>query len=1089
MRARKPEIFSDSHTVIESRLTRELLEYHLDTLTNRKQETEFEYFAKRLAEKEICPNLIPQTGPTGGGDSKTDTETYPVADAISERWYQGIGREASSERWAFAFSAKKNWKPKVQDDIKKIVATNREYKRIFFITNQFVRDKVRAEIEDKLTRLYSIPVRLFDRNWILDKVFTNNRHALAIESLHLAGFENETNKKGPRDLNREMELSELDAEIADTDRYEGIEYQLAEDCLRSAELARGLELPRIEVDGRFARAERIAEKIGHTQQRLRIIYAKAWTAFWWYDDFEELNNLYTEVEHLAEGSLQASDIELLVNLWICLSATVGRGQLDATATNLLRRTTKLKTELTRLASDQDRPNNALHARSNRLLVDLSEAVTKHDDAAVNEVLVGFMSILKAATPLGSFPVEPLEKIIGELGDNLPDSVTYDELFEQLVHFMEERRSEGESGCALLTRAYQKFDAEKYYDAIRFYGRAQNKLIKHEYRNQLVSALIGGGLAYEAVGLLWAARTCVLAGASQLFGDFLEEGTLTTRALSSVQKLTWIELQLGRIPCILSFIELADILAEHLQLDEKRRKAFEKQREVQDRVLGILLLRAPLVDLNKLAFLPQTLERRQLPYSHLALLYALGYESFLREEDYIPQEESTESVRKFFEQWINQPAKDDIPEQPVLHSGESIELRSCILGCDILVDTTSDLGSIQLAETILGALEAFLATSAGQMELMPYRQELRLNIMSLSDGTITEPSFQVKELEGVPVIEIRHPSLFSPTTIEARIKQKDWILELILFVLPQFVIVLELEYIEQLAKEESAFSRSLNFSEVSVSTSNVLGNTPKLLLNDWEKEPRTRDFPLLRTELWFAHLSKTADDNNVAPVWSKLGEDLPPRELLHDMRTAKHGDHNVVSLIDIPLWDKAKWCGTAFMSAINDCTPPVLGIGFQNEAAGQTIFQTFRNRLGEIDAAEGLRVSIITGIDQSNPFAYSVVLGCNPRANDFKKGFLTMVSRICRMEARDPRNLYSFLESYHRAGKYFIVPAAFSNPQITPKFFFEFAIGKIELNVRSAWQIGENDPDCCALRKDDDPIIPEGETNPPVRRVLERLRSR
>lgn len=896
MRARRPEIFSDSHTVIESRLTRELLEYHLDTLTSRKQETEFEYFAKRLAEKEICPNLIPQTGPTGGGDSKTDTETYPVSDAIAERWYQGIGREASSERWAFAFSAKKEWRPKVQGDVKKIVATNRDYKRIIFITNQFVRDKVRAEIEDELTRLYSIPVRIHDRSWIIDKVFTNDRQALTIESLHLTGFDNETNKKGPRDLNRETELRELDAEIADTARYQGVEYQLAEDCLRSAELARGLELPRVEVD--------------------------------------------------------------------------------------------------------------------------------------------------------------------------------------------------ESGCALLTRAYQKFDAGKYYDAIRFYGRAQNKLIKHEYRNQLVAALIGCGLAYEAVGLLWAARTCVLAGTSQLFGEFLEDGTLPTRALSSVQKLTWIELQLGRIPCVLSFMELADILAGHLQLEEKRRKSFETQRETQDKVFGILLLSAPLEDLFKLAFLPQTLERRQLPYSHMALLYALGYETFLRDEGWIPQKESTESVREFFEQWINQPAKDDLPEQPILLSGVSTtELRSCILGCDILIDTACDLGSIQLAETILGALEALLATSAGQMELMPYRQELRLNIMPLSDGTIADPSFQIKEQEGVPVIEIRHPPLFSPTTVEARTKQKDWILELILFVLPQFVIVLELQYIEQLAKEESAFSRSLNFSEVSVSTSNVLGNTPKLLLNDWEKEPRTCEFPPLRTEPWFAHLPKTADDKDSASVWSKLGEGSPPPKLLHDMRTAKHGEHNVASLIDIPLWDRAKWRATAFMSTLNDRTPPVLGIGFQDEAAGKTIFQALRKRLGNIDATEELRISIITGIDRSNPFAYAVVIGSNPKANDFKKGFLTMVSRINRMEARDPQNLTRFLESYHRAGKYLIVPAAFSNPQNPPQFFVEFAIGKTELHVLPAWLIGENDPDSCVLSADDDPIIPEGETDPPVRRALDRVRSR
>lgn len=107
MRARRPELFSDSKPLVEPRLTREVFEFQLQTITKHKKEIEFEHFCRRLAEKEICPNLIPQTGPTGGGDSKVDTETYPVADHISLLWYEGVGREASQERWAFAFSAKR----------------------------------------------------------------------------------------------------------------------------------------------------------------------------------------------------------------------------------------------------------------------------------------------------------------------------------------------------------------------------------------------------------------------------------------------------------------------------------------------------------------------------------------------------------------------------------------------------------------------------------------------------------------------------------------------------------------------------------------------------------------------------------------------------------------------------------------------------------------------------------------------------------------------------------------------------------------------------------------------------------------------
>jgi len=65
MRARRPQLFSDSVIHQELQLSPQVFENHLETLTNRKQENDFEHFCRKLAEKELCPNLAPQTGPTG----------------------------------------------------------------------------------------------------------------------------------------------------------------------------------------------------------------------------------------------------------------------------------------------------------------------------------------------------------------------------------------------------------------------------------------------------------------------------------------------------------------------------------------------------------------------------------------------------------------------------------------------------------------------------------------------------------------------------------------------------------------------------------------------------------------------------------------------------------------------------------------------------------------------------------------------------------------------------------------------------------------------------------------------------------------
>ena len=85
MRQRRPYLFSDTESSEVPLIDRNAFEYHLETLTNRKQELDFENFARKLTEKELCPNLIPQTGPTGGGDSKVDSETYPVSTDISDQ--------------------------------------------------------------------------------------------------------------------------------------------------------------------------------------------------------------------------------------------------------------------------------------------------------------------------------------------------------------------------------------------------------------------------------------------------------------------------------------------------------------------------------------------------------------------------------------------------------------------------------------------------------------------------------------------------------------------------------------------------------------------------------------------------------------------------------------------------------------------------------------------------------------------------------------------------------------------------------------------------------------------------------------------
>ena len=165
-RARRPELFSDSEIVSESQLSKELLALELSKISTNQKQDEFETLCRRLSEKLISPNLIPQTGPTGGGDGKTDTETYPVSTTISDRWLIPEEGWTNDEKWAFASSAKHEWKSKAKADIKKIVDTERGYTKVYFITNQTPSSKKKKAAQDEFTNSFDIEVIILNGKWI-----------------------------------------------------------------------------------------------------------------------------------------------------------------------------------------------------------------------------------------------------------------------------------------------------------------------------------------------------------------------------------------------------------------------------------------------------------------------------------------------------------------------------------------------------------------------------------------------------------------------------------------------------------------------------------------------------------------------------------------------------------------------------------------------------------------------------------------------------------------------------------------------------------------------------------------------------------
>jgi hypothetical protein len=1081
LRARRPERFSDSVSEDKPTLDRAVLEYHLQSLTNLSQEADFQDFARKLAEKEICPNLLPQTGPTGGGDSKVDAETYPVADKTSFIWYVGVGRDAAVERWAFAISAKKDWRTKVKGDIKKIAETKRGYSKAFFITNQYVPDRKRAEIEDELRQLYKLDVRLLDLTWILDKVFAGSHELLAIEHLKLGVSLRKEIRKGPRDTEREQDLREVEARIkqAVDDGHLGV--QFVHDCIEAATLARSLERPRTVTDGLFIRAERAAVKYGNDHQQLLAAYEYAWTSYWWHEDYSLVGQLYGIVESRANGTCNSYELELLSNLWHLLFMIANANHLDAATLKLDQRSETLAAELERLSNEDDRPSTSLHAKSLRLIMRLIHAAPD----GVDEVFDSIKGLILQSEGLVGFPLQPLVEILTEVGPLFVANSKYEELVQTIVEVTSTRKGDIEAARLLVRHGAQQLDGDRPVDAIRSFGRALAKLFTHESRHDMVHALSLCGAAYERVGLLWAARGSILTAASIATSEFWTYADVTPQQAACYRRMKWLELQLGRVPQVLEWhsIDLAvrQVLADQgYDIDRLRVGKFDF-----DAILGILLLRTETWQLRWLTRLPDVLDNLLLHNASVALRYALGHEDKQFNEIAV-RGTSENDVLFTFLRWRDQPAGKELPGEPLYCDGQTVRFGSTLLGCHIEAIADNDATCIALTESVLAALESLLAT--GTIDRFAAR-EPTLTVSVKKSGIGDSPFvFTLQDRDGRPNVDILCRD-FNPNSMPTELQKqvRSTLLDLLACVLARVFIFANLEQdLIRLFGDDRAMERAVSFTSSFVTLGNVLGHSPRNDISRW-CGPEMHDYPLTRAKAWDADVSPRGE-NSDSKAQATPGDDIKKdiAEAIESGRI-KHTQMEMVSLIRETLWNEAEWVGNAFSWTEGNNEPPVLAPVFNNAEAAAKIFSLWRSEIGESDKSNKLRVSIIRGISRTQPYSYRVVFGANPwqnsEATDIR--FVVTMSRIQTMTPTSDSNLKLFLSNYSAKGVYYIAHAVHPDSNGQPELIFENAILKNNLNIRDAWEIGRNDLDSVAILPDDDPIIPAAKSsNAPVLEALQ-----
>ncbi|NVE93178.1 tetratricopeptide repeat protein [Halomonas titanicae] len=1045
MRELRPEYYSDTEDHTTYQLDSSTLEYHLNTITARNQTHEFEIFCRKLCERTICPHLKPATGPEGGGDSKADTETVPVAEEVAILNY--IGEPSSThERWAFAFSAKKKWSEKVRNDVAGIIETGRGYQKIYCVTSQFARAKDRARIEDELSRKYGVTVTILDRSWLVDQVVGCGRKDLAYNYLGVGQEVLDTHRLGPTDYSRSRQLEDIEKVIDDPNAFAGMEMQRVTDALIAAKLSRNMERPRLETDGRFARAVRLAERDGTFRQKLAAHYEQIWTAFWWFDDIVYLNNNYDAFEALVIDTDHAKNLELLCNLAQLLFNSVIHQHLSSNDAKLIDRLTRLIERLQCQALDTERPNNALEAKTSLLAIQVNQAAFNQDHKGLSSLWPQFSEVLEQARGLGEFSVERLIQLVEVFGNLAGCDPGYRQLVDDMAAFVSERTGEAQGALILLKRA-QQLDFENNFEMIRLLGKAARQLTKKEYAESLIEALQLLSLAYRSAGLLWAARASCIFAIASICIEAEEDNDLPASIVPTAMILAWIAVELRHIPDALEAIRLVQGCVASQPLDDDSQERLAKRLMEFDLILGSQLLTISEEELQQLTQLPDVLGGLGLYQSRNSLLYVLGHEATLREEGEIPKEETEEGASEFFTLLASQPASSD-PHGPIIINGtESQCYVSRVQGIRVEVCHQCFESSILVAEAVVGSIEALFATAVS-LDVVAHTEKFAITIHESSE--YLAPDFKI-DTDNMSAA-IQWPVGMLPTEYTHQDSVQKMLVGLAAAMLLATCYTKDFnKTVERLFENEAALER--------IGMIVIIGNSRKRIfdrrlsrLKDWT-EMVTSSFELKSSRPVVNRIELTPLENR-GTTSSNDSLDEPPTP-------TDHRDLGVHSVIDIHLWNRAGWSGVAFADW-RAPYPPAIALMFANEDAARKIFNRWQERFGNTDKEEEIYLAIVRDISSVHPTHYRVLITSSiSREEENRRGKrYNMTSRFQTMYAESDANLNRFLNAYSQSGAYLLIPAVLKEG--VPELILELAVQKRKLSVKAAAEVNQHDPESMAL---------------------------
>jgi hypothetical protein len=441
-----------------------------------------------------------------------------------------------------------------------------------------------------------------------------------------------------------------------------------------------------------------------------------------------------------------------------------------------------------------------------------------------------------------------------------------------------------------------------------------------------------------------------------------------------------------------------------------------------------------------------------------VLYKLGYIDTLinKYEDMSNEKELDE----YFKKVADQPFVQQMLYKTNFISESQLHLCTNVLGCEFQIRFPQDIEMLLSAETILAYIESFFATS--MLELIPHTEIINISLRKGNCGF----TYVYNELSFEYDVSI---SNFEITTNNRESLAKSMMGFIIDLVVTHFYAEDLEQHMKTIFKKEEVQERLFLIIEHRNFMFNLFGSSSKLFFQDWIKAFKPKEY-ILKRKNPISYCSKNKNAQNT----------------IKNLDEISHNKFKMYSVIDVPLWDKAKWKGFGFI------IHPEYGLGvmlpFENPDAGKMIFDKWVARFGNVDKSESIKITIIKGINKNNPYWYRVIISTNTDNLNSTQShkLIGSITRHQEMQAETPQNLEHLIKLFNAQKKYILYPAKISSDFRNIEPFFDKGIVKTTLSIKEAWQIGENDIERIAIKASDTPIIPSGEKDAPILKIIKNI---